>query len=66
MLKLPRRTLADWSPDDGDADAWLGSWAEGGWEPEHPWGGTQTVVHGRPITRWAMIMSTAVCQQPDR
>lgn len=57
MLKLPRRTLADWTPGDGDVDAWLASWAEDGWVPEHPWGGTQTFVHGRPVTRWAMIIN---------
>ncbi len=46
MVRLPRRTLADWTPDAGDVDAWLARWAEAGWKPEHPWGGTDTVVNG--------------------
>ena len=46
MVRLPRRTLADWTPDAGDVDAWLARWAEAGWKPEHPWGGTDTAVNG--------------------
>ncbi len=54
MLKLPGRTLADWTPEAG-GDDWLARWQAAGWVPEHSWGGTRVVIDGRKLTRWAMI-----------
>lgn len=58
MVKVTPRTLADWTPDDGDLDAWLSEWAAAGWVPEYTWGGTEVVVNGRSLVRWAMIAET--------
>lgn len=55
---LPRRTLADWTSDEGDVDAWLAQWAAAGWVPEHTWGGIDVVVNGRTVRRRAMIATT--------
>lgn len=55
MVRLPHRTLADWTPDERDVDAWLARWAADGSAPEHAWGGTGTIVGGRTSVRWAMI-----------
>jgi len=46
MLKLPGRTLADWTSEAGDVDESLARWAAAGWVPEHRWDGTPVT------TRW--------------
>ena len=55
MFRLPRRTLADWTPEEGDVGAWLAAWAAGGWVPEYAHGGLDVVVNGRMVRRFAMI-----------
>jgi hypothetical protein len=62
MLKLPSRTLADWTPDVGLIEDWLARWEAAGWVPEHPWGGVEVVIDGREVIRWAMI---GVSSQPE-
>ncbi len=57
MLKLPGRTLADWTSEAGDVDEWLARWAAAGWVPEHRWDGTPVTIDGRQMTRWAMIQA---------
>ncbi len=60
MVKVTPRTLADWTPDAGDVRTWLERWAAAGWAPEYGWGGSETVVNSRSITRWAMIAAPQV------
>ncbi|MBP6998021.1 MAG: hypothetical protein KBB39_17940 [Phycicoccus sp.] len=50
---LPRRTLADWTPEAGDVTEWLARWEAAGWRVEA--GPADTVVNGRALRRWAMI-----------
>jgi hypothetical protein len=52
--RLPRRRLIDWTPEDGDGEAWLARLADEGWVPEHRTG-SDTVVNGRRVRRFAMI-----------
>jgi hypothetical protein len=51
----PQRTLAGWTPEDGDQSEWLASWVAEGWRPEYAWSGTVVVINGREVTRYAMI-----------
>ncbi|NUS54752.1 MAG: hypothetical protein HOV66_07800 [Streptomycetaceae bacterium] len=51
---LPRRRLVDWTPEDGDGEAWLARLAEEGWVPEHR-SGSDSVINGRKVRRFAMI-----------
>ena len=52
----PRRRLDDWTADQGDLQAWLVQQAEDGWEPEYGGLGTEVLVNGRILRRFAMIM----------
>lgn len=42
MVKVTPRTLADWTAEDGDADAGFKEWVAAGWVPEYAWGGPET------------------------
>lgn len=55
MVKVTPRTLADWTPEAREVDAWLEQWAAAGWVPEYTWSGTLVVVNGRTVHRFAMI-----------
>jgi hypothetical protein len=61
MVRFPHRTVADWTPDDGDVDAWLASWGDTGGVPEYPWGGVEIDSHhllhdrGTRMPRWVHI-----------
>ena len=48
--------MADWTPADGDRDAWLARWLADGWRCEYPWSPTPVVVNGRQVFRYALIM----------
>jgi hypothetical protein len=54
LQRLPRRRLVDWTPDQGDGDAWLARLEAEGWVPEHRTG-ADVVINGRPVRRFAMI-----------
>ena len=55
-MQYPRRRLDDWSPDLGELDEWLAEQAQLGWEPEYGGTGTDVVVNGQLVRRFAMIM----------
>ncbi len=67
---MPRRTLLDWTPDDGPQDEWLARWAEQGWEPEYGYGVDLELHPGAWVRRWAMVWKgesrTAPSQQTTR
>jgi len=51
----PERTLADWTPEDGDQASWLASGEADGWRPEYSgrlrsWWSTAA---RSPATRWS-------------
>ena len=50
-----RRTLADWTPELGPLDPWLREWERDGWRREYGGDGTDVVVKGRTVRRFAMI-----------
>ncbi|NUP03554.1 MAG: hypothetical protein HOW59_37090 [Nonomuraea sp.] len=53
-VKLPRRRLVDWMPQDGDQGEWLERLAVEGWVPEHRTG-AEVVVNGRKVVRFALV-----------
>lgn len=50
-----QRTLADWTPKDGEQPSWLVSWEAEGRRPEYPLGGTVVRINGREVARFTMI-----------
>ena len=50
----PRHRLADWTPADGDVDAWLAELAREGWVPAHRTG-AEVMINGRPVTRFSLV-----------
>ena len=53
--KVTPRTLADWTPDAGDVDAWLAEWAGVGWVRIRL-GRRRASLGGQQDRRWAMIL----------
>ena len=51
MVRVPRRTLGDRTPDQGAMLARLVSWVKVRWRPEHPPGGVDVEVNGQRVQR---------------
>jgi hypothetical protein len=50
------------TPDDGRLgpggprpDVWLARWLDDGWRREYPWTGTEVVINGQLVHRFALI-----------
>ena len=47
--------MVDWVPEDRDPDVWLARWLDGGWRRVYPCTGTEVVINGQLVHRFALI-----------
>lgn len=49
-----RRTVRDWTPDQGDGEEWLARLEAEGWTPEYGVG-VRVTINGQAVVRYALI-----------
>jgi len=53
--------MVDWVPEDRDPDVWLARWLDGGWRRVYPCTGTEVVINGQLVHRFALIRDAKRC-----